>query len=64
MTILDKIDLLRKNLILDSDKKLLSEIRREIKRTEKVNQQYGFFFDRVISDGENAERAAIDLKLL
>lgn len=41
-----------------------AKLEEERKRMKKVNDKYGNFFDRVISDGENPEKAAKDLGLL
>lgn len=63
--ILDDFDKMRSQLKVDKHgKALLKEFRKKLKQSENVSNKYGFFFDRVISDGENAEKAATDLNLL
>ena len=59
---LEKLKALKKRT--PSRKQEIDELIRLYKKSESVNNKYGVFFDKVISDGVNAEDAARELELL
>ena len=60
---LQKIDELRKHIHSKEGKKLLSEIRKQIKRQDKINEKYSYYLSDTL-DGMPPEKSAKELGLL
>lgn len=63
--ILKEFDKMRKHLKPDNKgKNALKEFRKKLKRTEKLSEKLGEYFDRSLNSGEMSDRLAKEMGLL
>lgn len=62
--ILDEFDKLRKQIKTDNNKDYLKKFRKRLKRSEKISNKFGEYFDRSLNSGEMSDRLAKEMGLL